>query len=642
MSAVRRMLRVVTGAIAGAVLAAAALVIAVTLRPGFAFDMDRPPVVIRGLYDVERAGQDTFAWTGRQAVLDLPGLDRTRIWSCRVAIRAGRSDAASLPQLTLDVDGITVAVQPTTNERQEIEVRLPPRPARPGATVTMSVAPTFVPGPDDRRDLGVIIDRWSCAPEGGGTGLVRVPPGAILAAATGGAAFGAALALIGLALPLVLLGSVVVSAGQAVALSTAPGLFTPYLGRLPWFATVIASVVAIASFVLSRRAPLSTPARIAIAFTGIASFLRLAALVHPTKQIVDAVFHAHRLEWVLDGRWYFTQPMPSGVSFPYAIGLYLFTWPWTWLTHDYVALLRIVVVAADGLAGGLLYWAIVRTRADRGMAALAVVVFALIPLTYLVMGNANLTNAFGQSVATVAVLCAVVWRLSLRAVGATAALTAIVALALLSHVSTFALLLATLGAMAILYWLRSRDLRQPALAIAVACTIAAGIAVGTYYIHFPEVYERLTRITTPTTQAPSPTAAATTTPASSLATRATTAISFTRVLLGWPVVLLAAIGAVRSTRDPVDRLALALYGWALAYAVFFGVAVGPRVAGPFERYAAEFISRVVLAICPAAAILAARGAAWSWRSGLTWRVVCLTLLGWAAATGIDAWLEWLR
>ena len=64
----------------------------------------------------------------------------------------------------------------------------------------------------------------------------------------------------------------------------------------------------------------------------------------------DAVFHAHRLEWVLGGRYFFTQPMPSGVSFPYAIALYVAAAPFASLTRDHVALLRIVVCAAIAFA----------------------------------------------------------------------------------------------------------------------------------------------------------------------------------------------------------------------------------------------------------------------------------------------------
>jgi hypothetical protein len=42
--------------------------------------------------------------------------------------------------------------------------------------------------------------------------------------------------------------------------------------------------------------------------------------------------------------------MPSGVEFPYAIGLYVTAAPWASLTRDHVLLLRVVVARAHVLA----------------------------------------------------------------------------------------------------------------------------------------------------------------------------------------------------------------------------------------------------------------------------------------------------
>src|SRR4029453_15971721 len=84
--------------------------------------------------------------------------------------------------------------------------------------------------------------------------------------------------------------------------------------------------------------------------------------------IVDALFQGDRLEWVLSGRYYFTQTMPDGVRFPYAIALYVFSMPWTYFTRDYVTLLRIVVCAAGAPGGGCCTCGWVRrgTIASRG------------------------------------------------------------------------------------------------------------------------------------------------------------------------------------------------------------------------------------------------------------------------------------
>ena len=136
-----------------------------------------------------------------------------------------------------------------------------------------------------------------------------------------------------------------------------------------------------------------------MAFSAGALYLKLLGQLHPSKPLVDALFQAHRLEWVMAGRYFFTQPMPGGVQFPYAIGLYVVAAPWTVLAHDHVALLRIVVCTAEAIAGALLYPMIVRTWGDRLAGAAATVLFSVVPISAVVIGNANLTNAFGESIA---------------------------------------------------------------------------------------------------------------------------------------------------------------------------------------------------------------------------------------------------
>ena len=65
---------------------------------------------------------------------------------------------------------------------------------------------------------------------------------------------------------------------------------------------------------------------------------------------------------------------------------------------DFVALLRIVVYVVEALGAGLLYPVVARLWGDRLAAALAVVCYHLVPLPYAVIGNANLTYAFGHGV----------------------------------------------------------------------------------------------------------------------------------------------------------------------------------------------------------------------------------------------------
>ena len=334
--------------------------------------------MLAGFYGLERNGDLTFAWTGPQAAVTLPGLDRRASWRCVVRLRGGRAPGVTQPTVSIGVDGTPAATTTATNLFEDTVIDVPPRPGHDGLVLTIASAPTFVPGPGDRRELGVQIDHVVCAPA---EGVVLPPRQALLVAAIAAASFGVAFVVLGAPLWLALLAAVAVSCAQALALVTGPALSTSYLDRVPWLASVAAvSAVGLAWAVAWRTAAtLSPAARFVLAYSSVALYLLLLTLLHPSKELVDALFHAHRLEWVHAGRYLFTQPMPDGVAFPYAIGLYVVSLPWMALTRDHVALLRIVVCSAHILAGLLLYVAIVRRLQDPLAGALAVVLWSLVP-----------------------------------------------------------------------------------------------------------------------------------------------------------------------------------------------------------------------------------------------------------------------
>ena len=110
--------------------------------------------------------------------------------------------------------------------------------------------------------------------------------------------------------------------------------------------------------------------------------------------------------------------------------------------RDHVALLRIVVCTAHVLTGLLLYAAVVARWQDRLNGVLAVVLWSLVPQWFVVVGNANLTAAFGQSVATATLLAAAVLALGPRDYLQVATVFVLASVAFLSHVGTFPLLFA--------------------------------------------------------------------------------------------------------------------------------------------------------------------------------------------------------
>jgi hypothetical protein len=637
-------LRVLAGFVLGALAGALALALIFAGDPGVTLDMyrDMPRGVISGFHPVERVDGQAYAWTGSSAAVRFTGMRRSGPWECAIRFRGARADVSTLPDVEVAVDGITVARRTATNEYEDLIVRAEPRAPAEGLTLTISSSNVFTPGPGDPRELGIQVSHLECHPAEGG--LTLPPAAALYNAAMAGAILGATVAWGILPIVWSLLLGLTIVAGQGILLSTGLGPYGPYAGRLPWYAAAV-SVVAIALLtLLGRRAlaraagGLSAPARLVILLSGAVFYLKVLALLHPGKLIIDAVFHAHRLQWVLDGRFFFTQPMPSGVSFPYAIGLYVFAAPWTWLTSDYVTLLRVIVTAAEVTAGALLYFLVARMWRDRLAGVLAVVFFHAVPLPYGILGNANLTNVFGQAMAVMTLVAAA----TLVPRGAPlAGFLALCALAFLSHISTFAVLGVTLVALAAWHWvLGGRELRRAAGSILAVALVAAALSVVVYYGHFGEVYA--TALQSRSAAPAGDVLEAPVRDATPVAARLARSLRLTTLEIGWPLLVLAAAGLVHAARrGGRDRLTLLLAAYGVAYVTFFGFGVTTRVDPALERYATEFVGRVNLAAYPAFAVLAARGAAWGWRAGPFGQVAAAALIGIAMRLGVEQWKGWI-
>ena len=638
--------RALLAGIVGALAAALSLVAAYFMHPGLEYEMDRPlPSIIAGMHDNERDPQGTFAWTSGHVVADIPGLDRQVSWSCTLRFRGSPHNGQAIPVVAVEVDGQPAWRMEAPADYLDVGILLPPTTNTVGAQVSITVDPTFVPGGGDPRTLGVQVDRFVCRPS---SPLVRPPSNALSEAALATGIFAAGLALIGLSLSSAMVAAAAIGLGQTVMLAIGSGMYGAYAGRLPWLAlcVVFPAFVIARSAEIVRRQALSSSARFVIAAAAAIMYLKLAGLLHPAKPLIDATFHAHRLEWVaIQGRYFFVQPMPDGVTFPYAIGLYLFAAPWMWLTSDHVALIRTVTVGADVIAGALLYPVLVAAWNDRRTAALATVLYQLPPLPLAVLANANLTNIFGESMALATIMAAVAWTLDPKRYGTLLGLAAITTWALCSHVSTVTTLSMTLAMLAALYWWRG-DLprRRAAYAIAIATALAIVIAWVVYYSHFMDTYR------TAYAQMFVPKGAPTTVDVKGnmdTAGRVRDMVLQFSTAYGSPMLLLAAGGVWSLARRRVrDRLTSALIAWAVVWIVFSVSTVFAGVGDAYVRYSAEFLGRINLATLPMIAVLAARGAGVGWEAGtpqyLRWplQAAAIGLLGWILFNGLNAWLGW--
>lgn len=464
---IRSIPRAVAAALFGALIGPACLIGLYATNRDAGFSVGRLPANSSGFYGLEHGGDGYLVWMSRRGDITLPDLDRRSAWSCLVRFRGARPGNLAQPDVSIAVDGVTMAMRSASNEFQDVTVVVPARPLKSGLALTITSSTTFVPGPSDRRTLGIQVQELNCRPAGGS--VVLPPRRATAAAALGAAAMGGALGLTGMTAGSAVLGTILVAVAQAAPLSSGTAPYEDYPGTVVRLAAWIAVLLVVASRLLeaTNRVALRNTARFVMAFSAGAVYLKLLALLHPSKPVVDAVFHAHRLEMVLAGRYYFTQLSTSATPFPYAIGLYLVAAPWSILTHNHVALLRIVACASEAVAGALLYLVVVRSRGDRIMGAMAVALFSLVPLSYAIVGNANLTHAFGQSVALAAVAAAAISPADLRRIWRFAVLVLVVTLGFISHIGTLMLLLATLVALALLFrLLGGLTLRAPGRLIA--------------------------------------------------------------------------------------------------------------------------------------------------------------------------------
>ncbi len=651
--------RSIAAALFGALFGPVCLVVAYGLNPDVTLPItDLPAATTSGFYAVEREGNRYFAWTARQAAVTLPGIDRRSEWSCSVRFRDARGPDMPSPRLDLAVDGVTLATRAVTHEPQDVSVTAPVRPARPGLVLTLTTSPPFVPGPSDPRSLGIEVEALGCRPVG--SSVVLPPRRALRASALAAVPLGAALGLTGITPGSAVLATVLLAAAQSVPLSAGATPYTAYPVRTgvplaAWVALLM--VVATRLVEALNRQPLRNTARFVIVFSAGAVYLKLLSLLSPSKALVDAVFHAHRFDAVLAGQFYFTQLSTSATPFPYAIGLYAFAAPWALFSGDHVTLLRVVVCASDAIAGLLLYLMIVRTRGDRIMGAMAVALFNLLPVSYAIVGNANLTHAFGQAVALATVAVATAWPPEPRHRGRLAVLVLLAALGFMSHISTLVLLLATLAALGLLYRLSAdRALHPAATRLGIATVAALGLAVVLYWGHFGAVYQaQIGRVqSTVTAKAPAVQGVAQQRAAASAhapaATRDTvplpsrTADAFAQTLgnAGWPILVLAFLGAWRLCMDGNrDRLLLAVAAWTVVGTALVATSVLTAVDARYQQDAWEFIGRVEHTTSPAAVILAAAGATWAWRAGGAIRVAACILLFAAVMTGVQAWTGWV-
>ena len=625
---IRGLARAAVTAVLGALSGAAWLAFAYGTSPDLRIDFEvtPPKAIVRGVYPAERdpGNGRTFAWTGDALAINVPDLDRQVDWTLQLHVRGARAGGQPNPSLEVFVDGVLVATRQTNVDYETVTVAIPRRPAQSGVDIVARPSATFVPGASDPRALGVMIDWLTIAPED----TVLPPRAALTGVAIASAVGGVAFALLGVTPGSAIGAAILLSAALAALVARGFGPYTDYPSVVArataWIGLATAALTMIAA--AARRQPFRNTARFAIAFTAAVCLAELSMLLHPDMPIGDALFHAHRFQDVMAGRFYFTSIAPGNYHFPYAPGLYVAAMPLAGLVRRGDAdmtLLRTIVCAADALAGLLVYNMAVRIRGDRLAGALGVALYHLLPLGFGVVVVGNLTNAFAQSlaVAALALMASPALRIEHRA--AVAALILALAAASLSHTSAFAIVTAAAVTIALMFWWRGGPaLRSPAAAVVVAAAASVVLAVAIYYAHFGDTYRsELSRIGAETASA-APDAGG-----RGIGGRLASIPRYLHLYFGIPALVLAGWGAARLwQRGARDRVTLSAGGWLLACLLFLILGV----LTPVDM-------RYYLAAIPAIALIAAVGAAIAWSRGGDERAVATVLLAWAIAGAARFW-----
>jgi hypothetical protein len=630
--------------LAGAAFSVIAAVVSYECRPGLDVAFDRPdrppPTFVKGLYGLERTPTGTaFAWTSGAVAIDADGLDRRIPWRLVLGVARGFRPVPDGPRLAVIAENrVLQEIQPG-DQFAETVVDIPAAPDRRGIRLVLAVAPTFVPGSGDTRELGVILNALRLEP------AVRWvwPPSHLLgwSAAIGGL-LGFTLGLVS-SLPFAIAGTFLCAVSYA-ALAAHSQAGSTYASMTAWHAALAtAGFILLARPLVGLQPALRPAVGMALVVTAVFLFTKLLLVFHPWMTVGDSIFHRNRLQLVLRGNYFFTSAAPGG-AFPYPVAFYVVTNTLASWMGNWVAAMRGLTSLTDASAGLAVFVAAgVGWRSSRaGLMALSF--YHLTPAGFQVLAIAYLSNAFGQSLATVA--ACLVPLLSRRVMSiSVAGLTAITTLAFLSHVSSFILLAVTLALALVLFAAsRASETRRLAVPLAAALTVASVLSAGLYYRHFTDTYAQVfararaspAGSTSAAAAPPVQRAEAHQThwvPGSTALRHRVAAIpGYVSKYLGWPLVGLALLGWIFRTRDPagepLSRLLAAWVGTCLAFLV-----IGQLTSLDLRYY---------LAVFPALAILAARTIDLAWSRGGVYAGAAALALAWIATSGVSYWLAWFN
>lgn len=173
----------------GALIFLALFVAASATRPTLTLDLRGDSrATLRAFYPPEYLGNLSWLWTRPRAELSLPTLDRDVGWHWSGRVLLNRPPDLSPTVLRIAIDDV-VAFEDTVVHDSLVEFTVPQSLGLTGAVITFDTTPTFVPGGDDTRELGVALASVSLIGERGGAPKTGILFYSLLAMGALGVAF---------------------------------------------------------------------------------------------------------------------------------------------------------------------------------------------------------------------------------------------------------------------------------------------------------------------------------------------------------------------------------------------------------------------------------------------------------------------
>lgn len=570
-----------------------------------------------------------FRWTTGQSTISFPGFGAAPA-DLTLTLQGGRPGNPTPIKAIVslgDMSGETVAVAPGL---QAYQFTVPAAAFRDG-TLTVTISSPTYQAPGDRRILGIVVTQATLHDTPGPGGII-LPPWQSIGAAllTLLCTYG----LVGFALRSWRLAAV---AGWLTVCSWAILALQPR-ATLSLAAPTIALFVALCTLaavlllgglrVLRQRYSWAVSEWVlggAVLIATLHALTLLLGMRHPQYRSSDLMLNVHRLDYVQNGIWIFTLPLPGprALEAPYPPLFYAVMLPFSWLIPDKIMLVEVTATLLT-VCGTLLTFALARrlTAADPP-ALLATVVAWALPITYNLASAGNFANLFGQGVATIALVALISTWGHWTSPRIAALLTLLLILALLGHFGVFLSLLVTLPCLIVVAATGGAPGRRQALALLGCFLVALLVSWAIYYRFFGDLLlGHLRDFLGGNTQARGGAVAEAT-----LAQRLRNEFGALLLWWGWPALPLglagAALLAVKERTLPV-RLTLTWLGTAVLFIV------AALVAGLSVRY--HLFVAAPLAI-------AAGWALWSiWRSHrIAGPLISSLLLGFWLWQGLSYW-----